>query len=84
MRDADKIQETIDALNKHSHGGVIGIDIDDVWKELGEHYTLAEIEYQDGEVKRLTTRGLPLKVFFNKLTGEIKFFPAEKYESKPR
>lgn len=53
------------------------------WEEIGGNFAITRFEvHDDGSPIFLPSKGIPLKAFFNKRTGEIKIFPAKIFEKE--
>lgn len=71
--DPQKIQRKIEELNASTPGMFWGV-------VKGNHALTGMVVDPKGTATFLPTRGIPLKAFFNKSTGEIKIFPARMFE----
>lgn len=64
--DPEKIQNKITELN--NQGGS--------WQEIEGNNALTKVEFSDSGTKFYPSSGVPVKMFVNRISGEIKLFPA--------
>lgn len=89
MEDPQKVQAKLDELNEthkkpvlpSSSGSLPPITYPPIWIAVGGYFSMLKTSLNDkSEATFFGNEGLPIKVFLNTLTGEMKFYPAKSFE----
>jgi hypothetical protein len=71
MEDTALVQEIIDKLEREAPGG---------WTTEPGYFAFTGFEFNNGSPRFNPLYGVPVKIFTNRTTGEVRTYGAEKFE----